>query len=71
MGYSIEETNQYFTVASKRAGYRAPNEKVTALFQEGTVYLHVQIVKAGDEYILQRREPILNALASAITNKLA
>jgi hypothetical protein len=70
LDYNIEETNQYFTVASKQADYRAPKERVTALFQGGTVYLHVQIVKAGDEYILQRRGPILNTIVSTINKKL-
>jgi hypothetical protein len=69
--YSIEESNQYFTVASKRTHYKAPTERITALFQEGTVYLHVQIVQAGDECILQRRGPRLNTLINAITHKLA
>jgi uncharacterized membrane protein len=71
LGYSISESNQYFTIASKRATYKAPNETITALFQENTVYLHAQIVQGWDECILQRRNPILNPLINAITHKLA
>jgi hypothetical protein len=71
LGYSVTESNPYFTIASKRTNYKAPNEIITALFQESTVYLHAQIVQNGDECILQRRNPILAPLINAITHKLA
>ncbi len=67
-GYTIRESSEYFMVASKRVGYRSPEERVTALFQDDVVYLHVQIVSPGmgDEHILWRRKPILKALGKSI-----
>jgi hypothetical protein len=60
LGYRIYDYNKHRTrdasklkmAASKSDGYRIPNKEITALFSQGTIYLHAQTVLGGDENIL-------------------
>lgn len=71
LGYQIEKANKYLAIAnipvSEANTYTRRRQNITAIFEDGNVYLHAQELWRGDEEILFRNtRAVLNKTAQAL-----